>query len=67
MVVGLNLVAVTKISDIEPILSNEFLNIQATTEFRCNLKHVCDIIKTKSLATILVIIFQNSNNLYGMT
>ena len=46
MVVGSNPVAVTKPSNIVPVSSKEFLDIQATMEHRLTLKHVCEIIKT---------------------
>ena len=41
-------VAVTQISDIAPVSSREFLDIQATAECRFNLKCVYDMIKTDS-------------------
>ena len=46
MVVGSNFVAVTEASDIAPVLSKEFLEIQATTEFEFSLNRVCDMIRT---------------------
>ena len=39
VVVGLNPVVVTYTSDIATVSSNEFLDIQATIEFRFTLKH----------------------------
>ena len=50
MIVGSNLVAFTKTSDIAPVLSKEFLNIQATVEYRFPLKRVCDMIIPYSLS-----------------
>ena len=44
MVVGSNPVAVTQTSDIAPALSKEFLDIQATTEWKFSLTRVRDII-----------------------
>ena len=46
VVVGSNFVAVTEASDIAPVLSKEFLEIQATTEFGFSLNRVCDMIRT---------------------
>ena len=37
-----------KTSDITPILSKEFLEIQATVECGFTLKHICDMIRTYS-------------------
>ena len=50
---GSNPVAVTLISDIAPVSSKKFLNIQAITDFRFTLKRVCDVIRTQD--TLLVI------------
>ena len=38
-----------------PVLSKEFLDIEATAECRVTLKRVCDMIRTYSLLVILVI------------
>ena len=46
VVVGSNPVPVTKISDIAPVSSKEFLDIQTTRECRFSLKRVCDMIRT---------------------
>ena len=46
MVLGSNLVAVSQISDIAPVSSKEFLDIQATIECRFSLKCVRDMIIT---------------------
>ena len=43
---GLSLIAVTETSDIVPVLSKEFPEIQATTECGFTLKHVSDMIRT---------------------
>ena len=43
-----NPVAVTSTSNIAPVLSKEFLDIQVTTECRFTIKRVCDMIKTYS-------------------
>ena len=48
MVVGLNPVAITQTSDMAPVLSQEFLDIQATIECRFTLKLVRDMIITCS-------------------
>ena len=45
MVVGSSLVAITETSDIVPLSSKEFLDIQATTESRFILKHACGVIR----------------------
>ena len=45
MVVGSNTIAATWASDIAPVSSKEFLNIQATTECRFTLKQIRDMIK----------------------
>ena len=47
--VGLNPFAVIQTSDIAPVSSKEFLDIQATTECRSTLKLVRDMIMTYSL------------------
>ena len=39
-----NFVAVSETSDIAPVLSKEFLDIQATVGYRFTLKHVCGMI-----------------------
>ena len=44
----MNPVIVTQISDITPVLSKEFFDIQATAEFRFTMKYVLDIIKIHS-------------------
>ena len=41
-------VAVTQTSDFAPVLSKEFLDIQATTKCVFTLKHMCDMIRTYS-------------------
>ena len=46
MVVGSNPVDVTLTSDVVPVSSKEFLNIQATIERRFTLKRVYDMIVT---------------------
>lgn len=56
MAVGLNYIAVNEVSDTASVLNKEFLNTQATTDCRFTLKHLCGIIKTQSLATILIIL-----------
>ena len=56
MAVGLNYIAVSEVSDTASVLNKEFLNTQATTDCRFTLKHLCGIIKTQSLATILIIL-----------
>ena len=43
---GSNPVLVTKTSDIAPVSSKEFLDIQGTTECRFILKRICDMIGT---------------------
>ena len=48
MVVGSSPVAVTEISDFAPVLSKEFLDIQATIECEFTLKRVRDMIRTYS-------------------
>ena len=48
MVVGSSPVAVTEISDMVPVLSEEFLDIQATIECEFTLKRVGDMIRTYS-------------------
>ena len=48
MVIGSNLVAVTKTSDIVPVSSKEFLHIHATIEYKFTLKHQPNIIRTYS-------------------
>ena len=65
MVMSSNPVAVTSTSDIAPILSKEFLDIQATTEYRFTLKRVRDVIMTyRHVATVIVIYcFSKSNYL----
>ena len=50
MTVFSNLVTVTESSDIAPVLSEEFLDIQATIECRVTLKRVSDMIITYSHA-----------------
>ena len=63
---GSNSVAVTKASDILPVLSKEFLDTEATTESRFTQKSVCDMTRTYSsgkkvtLHIVLVIILQES-------
>ena len=63
---GSNSVAVTKASDILPVLSKEFLDTEATTESRFTQKSVYDMIRTYSsgkkvtLHIVLVIILQES-------
>ena len=47
-VVGSNPVAVTLTSDIAPVLSNEFLDIEATIERDFTLKRVSDMIRAYS-------------------
>ena len=68
MVMSSNPVAVTSTSDIAPILSKEFLDIQATTEYRFTLKRVRDVIMTyRHVATVIVIYcFSKSNYLMGI-
>ena len=44
MVVGSNPVTVSKTSDIAPISSKELFDIEATIEYRLNLKRVRDMI-----------------------
>ena len=56
MAVDLNYIAVNEVSDTASVLNKEFLNTQATTDCRFTLKHLCGIIKTQSLATILIIL-----------
>ena len=46
MIVGSNPVSVTETSDIAPVSTEEFLDIQATTECRFTLKRVHDMIIT---------------------
>ena len=46
VVVGSSPVAVTKTSDFAPALSKEFLDIQATIEFKFTLKSIQDTIIT---------------------
>ena len=46
--VTLTPVAVTLTSDIAPVLSKEFLDIQPTTERRFTLIRLCDMIRTHS-------------------
>ena len=48
MVVGSSPIAVTSTSDIAPVLSNEFLDIQVTLECGFTLKRVRDMIRTYS-------------------
>ena len=48
MVVGSSPVAVTETSDFAPVLSKEFLDIQATIECGLTLKGGCDMIRTYS-------------------
>ena len=48
MVIGSNLVAVTKTSDIVPVSSKEFLHIHATIEYKFSLKHQPNIVRTHS-------------------
>ena len=48
MAVGSNPVAITWTSDIKPVLSKEFLGIQATIECGFTLKQVPDLIRTYS-------------------
>ena len=48
MVVDWSPVAVTLTSDIAPVLSKEFLDIQANIECGFTLKGVCDMIRTYS-------------------
>ena len=45
---GSNPAAVAYTSDIAPVLSKEFIDIQATTECRFTLKRVRDMIRTYS-------------------
>ena len=52
MVVGSNPVSVTEISDIAPVSSKGFIDIQATIECRLNLERAHDMIKTYSQLTI---------------
>ena len=51
---GSNPVLVTKTSDIAPVSSKEFLDIQATTECRFILKRICDMIGTHSCTIFFV-------------
>ena len=48
MIVGSCPVVVTKTSDLTPVLSKEFLDIQATIECGFTLKRVRDMIRTYS-------------------
>ena len=48
MVVGSSPTAVTKTSDLTPVSSKEFLDIQADIELGINLKLVHNMIRTKS-------------------
>ena len=55
MVVGSSPVAVTLLSDIVPVSSKDFLEIQATAECRFTLnKQVCDMIKTSKQLNVNV-------------
>ena len=47
-------VTVTSISDIAPVLSNEFLEIQATTGCRFTLKRICDMIEHTVIRTLQI-------------
>ena len=48
MVLGLDSVAVTQTSDVAPVLSKKFLNIQATIECKFTLKRIRGMIITFS-------------------
>ena len=62
VVVGSNLVAVTQTSDIAPVSSKEFLDIQPTIECSFSLKRVRDIIRTYSrLKTNFVIFYSDTH------
>ena len=47
VIVGLNPVAVTCISDVAPVSRRKLLNIQGTAQCRFTLKWVCDMIRTR--------------------
>ena len=53
VIVSSNLIAVTKTWHIAPVLSKEFLDIQAAVECRFPLKRVCDMIIPHSLSYYL--------------
>ena len=61
VVVGLSPVAVIFTSDIAPVLSKEFLDIQATIECGYTLKRVRDMIKTYNPIFFILKYFFNSN------
>ena len=48
MVVGSTPIAVTQTSDIVPVLSKEFIDIEANIECRFTLKRVRDMLRTSS-------------------
>ena len=65
MVAGSNPITVTYTLDVAPVLSRDFLNIQATIECRFTLKHVSDmIITTVNLKPFCIVLTESMIFLY---